>query len=219
MRSASAPYVVTILLSISSWFLLTFYEQIGEMRVLAYEWGPDRRASEGNASSLRLTNASPRKAITNAEVTIRCADNIHDCFAEEGTRAVSVPPWSVDSQPLSDKRSITQFVNLPPGMSVDVRFVKIDMENEIVILIGGDEFDKSVIITNEIPFDVLIGKNFVYIVAALWIFAVLFILFLYRKSIIGLYIYRHEKSTAEVSPIGLIGILIVLLALGVISRN
>lgn len=197
MLGTSAPYVVTLLVSVLTWTVTTFFADISQVSALMYSETRGTGRDSKPYVEYRLTNVSPRKHLADFFVSIDCVDRSRGCFqAGDATNGefgmtVTVPPWSMTTNVDAMDLSVRQKVDLPLGQSFVIRATLLSPDSNVVLLASSDPQKPEAVrgldllLTNRITADLFIGRNYVTIVATLWIGATLILAFVYfapRKS-------------------------------------
>jgi hypothetical protein len=117
-RSASAPYIATLLISALGWLLTTLHGEIRSAAVLAYEI-----RVQGDQLTLEMSNLSSSAAIKDAPVALICPDT-KPCITPVNPGAASprygrpmrvAPVGDYPRVSTSDETQISAVVSLPAG--------------------------------------------------------------------------------------------------------
>lgn len=177
MLAASAPYIVTILVSFSSWFLLTFHAQFSDYRVLRYFVVEESAEGKIIERKYRISNISPVLSVS-GRLSIRCTDAERGCFDGAPIREI-VPPWSGIELPMIADGVITQAVYLPSGASFDLTVREVSGDHIHVFLFIPDNINESAILSKDEVWSVWIARNFIEIAFIIWIVGIFLLLSIY----------------------------------------
>ncbi|MCO5163776.1 MAG: hypothetical protein M9939_21835 [Mesorhizobium sp.] len=191
MFGTSAPFVVTLLVSVLTWTVTTFFADISQVSALMYSETRGTGRDSKAYVEYRLTNVSPRKHLADFFVSIDCVDRTRGCFQEgEATNGeigmtITVPPWSMTTNVENMGLSVRQKVDLPLDQSFVIRATLSSPDSKVVLLASSDPQKPEAIrgldllLTDSITAELFIGRNYVTIVAVLWIAAAVILAFVY----------------------------------------
>jgi hypothetical protein len=191
MLGSSAPYVVTLLASVFTWTVTSFFNDMSQVSALMYHEtrhvGPDAKPYV----EYIFTNVSPRKHLASFSVSIDCIDRASPCF-ENGQATggqtglvINIPPWSVTEGQLPTAQSVRQAVDLPVDQSFALRATLKSADAKTALLISTDPDvaaafrQANLLVTDRITADLYIARNYVPVIGFLWALAAFILLAVY----------------------------------------
>ncbi|MER9564796.1 hypothetical protein [Mesorhizobium sp. M0571] len=188
MFTTSAPYVITVLVSVITWVLSTYYEEINTTPYLRYEIIEDGRDASPPYMVYRFTNASPKVRISDVTIGLDCPKS-EACFGAAGqspetyAQMLKVPPWALPEAIVPNAAIVTQKVDLPAGTAFEVRVVLRSKDVKPLLYFQnepGQKADPKLI--GKYSLDQFVANNYLAIVAVLWVIACVLIFIAYRVA-------------------------------------
>ncbi|WP_192181184.1 hypothetical protein [Mesorhizobium amorphae] len=188
MFASSAPYVVTILMSVITWVLSTYYEDISATPYLRYELKEDGRNASPPFVVYRFTNDSPKVRISDVTIGLDCPKS-EECFGSPGAPAptyaqmLKVPPWAMSDAIEPTSLIITQKIDLPPGMAFEIRAVLRSKEVKPFLYFQSNPDQKADLkLVGYSTLDQFVANNYLGIVTVSWVVACIVIIAAYQNA-------------------------------------
>ncbi|TPN86428.1 hypothetical protein FJ987_09705 [Mesorhizobium sp. CU2] len=188
MFATSAPYVVTILMSVITWVLSTYYQDISTTPYLRYEVVEDGRTAQPPYETYRFTNASPKVRISGVTIGLDCPGS-EECFGVAGSpsdasaQMLKVPPWAMPDAIEPSPSIVQQKIDLPAGTAFEIKLVlrTKDVKPFLYFQSGPDQKVDLKLITG-CTLDEIVANNYLAIVTTLWIIACAIIMLAYYRA-------------------------------------
>jgi len=188
MFTNSAPYVVTILMSVITWVLSTYYENISTTPYLRYETREDGRNASPPFVVYRFTNDSPKVRISDVTIGLDCPKN-EECFGVKGAsidtyaQMLKVPPWAMSDAIEPTSLIITQKIDLPAGTAFEIRAVLRSKDVRPFLYFQSNPEQKvDLKIVGNYSLDQFVANNYLGIVAVSWLVACIVIIAVYQNG-------------------------------------
>jgi hypothetical protein len=188
MFSTSAPYVVTVLMSVITWVLSTYYENIVTTPYLRYETTEDGRDASPPYVVYRFTNASPKVRISGVTIGLDCPTD-KACFGATGTpvdayaQMLKVPPWAMPDAIEPTPTIVTQKIDLPAGTAFEIRVVLMSKDiKPFLYFQSGPDQKADLKLIGKYSLDQFVANNYLAIVVILWVAACVVIFVAYRSA-------------------------------------
>jgi hypothetical protein len=189
MFGTSAPYVITVLMSVITWVLSTYYEHISTTPYLRYETSENGRDASPPYVVYRFTNVSPKVRISDVTLGLDCPGD-DECFGTPGSdintyaQMLKVPPWAMTEGILPNSLSIAQKIDLPAGTAFEIRAVLRSRDVEPVLYFQSKKEDQKIDLklVRSWSLDTILANNFLGIVSALWILCCVIIFISYKNA-------------------------------------
>lgn len=176
MFKTAAPYLVTVLVSLGTWMLTTYWQALDES--VFVEIAQER---DGDRLTFEITNHSRKYLVNNLVVTFRCLSSQEPCFATGKWNGSSghavpehVPPWAVLFQLNASKLAVKNVLTLPSGASMLVHVWPLPGK-QVLHVVSNQKIDQLRIVESG-DWDLFVYNNYVWIISLTIAIAVLFIL-------------------------------------------
>ncbi|RUU06244.1 hypothetical protein EOD23_14290 [Mesorhizobium sp. USDA-HM6] len=188
MFATSAPYVVTILMSVITWVLSTHYQDISTTPYLRYEVVEDGRTASPPSVTYRFTNASPKVRISGVTIGLDCPTS-EECFGVPGStpdasaQMLKVPPWAMSDAIDPSPSIVQQKIDLPAGTAFEIKLIlrTKDVKPFLYFQSTPDQKVDLKLISGR-TLDEFVANNYLVIVTVLWILACGIIVFAYYRA-------------------------------------
>lgn len=175
-------------MSVITWVLSTYYDNISTTPYLRYETTEDGRNSSPPYMVYRFTNASPKVRISDVTIGIDCPDGT-ECFGAPGAPAdtyaqmLKVPPWAMPDGIEPSSLIISQKIDLPAGTAFEIRVLLRSKDIKPFLYFQSKPYQKvDLKLIGKGSVDQFIANNYLAIVFALWLVACLVIFIAYRNA-------------------------------------
>lgn len=175
-------------MSVITWVLSTYYDNISTTPYLRYETTEDGSNSSPPFMVYRFTNASPKVRISGVTIGIDCPDGA-ECFGAQGAPAdtyaqmLKVPPWAMPDAIEPSSLIITQKIDLPAGTAFEIRAVLRSKDVKPFLYFQSKPDQKvDLKLIGDCSLDQFVANNYLAIVFALWVIACLVIFIAYRNA-------------------------------------
>jgi hypothetical protein len=189
MFSTSAPYVITVLMSVITWVLSTYYDNISTTPYLRYEIVEDGRNSTPPSMTYRFTNASAKARISGVTIGIDCPEG-KECFGTPETpsdtyaQMLKVSPWAMPDAIEPTSFIITQKIDLPAGTAFEIRAILRSKDVRPFLYFQSPPDQKvDLKLIGKHSLDEFVAGNYLAIVTTLWVIACIAIFAAYRSAI------------------------------------
>ncbi len=188
MFASSAPYVVTIFVTVITWVLSTYYEDVSTAQYLKHEIIDDGRTASPPYVTYRFSNIAAQTRITDVKVGLDCK-GVTACFVPSNATGGSyaemlrVAPWGMESKLVRSALIVTEEVDLPPLTAFDLKVSLVDGDRlpTIFFSLSDDEIRKFNFVQSG-TFSLFLANNFICVVSLVLLVAGLLLAVIYRQT-------------------------------------
>ncbi|RWE45097.1 MAG: hypothetical protein EOS79_13465 [Mesorhizobium sp.] len=175
-------------MSVITWVLSTYYQDISTTPYLRYEVAEDGRTASPPFVTYRFTNASPKVRISGVTIGLDCPSS-EECFGLPGSppdasaQMLKVPPWAMSDAIDPSPSIVQQKIDLPAGTAFEIKLILRTNDVKPYLYfqsIRDQKVDLKLIAGRTL--DEIVANNYLAIVTALWVIACLTIFLAYYQA-------------------------------------
>lgn len=143
LRSATAPYFLTLIVSVFSWLFLEIKKDLADVAIVSYE-EIFYQGVDGIVEEVTIKNLSDKAVLKNAKIDLLCPEKA--CLRSSknlGGIAINKTgaPWNIAVNPSASDSQVTFNLNLPPNASTTIMIALVS--NDLKPIFGFSYIDAA----------------------------------------------------------------------------